>query len=415
LTSSATQPSVNAEAEGALAAATPDQNGTSSNLPEPEQTPQPQTLPAQTPPSRDPASVKLVWAQFAESPVSGDADKTVLYSGKLDAYLDLSGATFGLDDSVNLHINPELRYGNSANGLVGLIPSNTVLFYPDDEGEAFDLSVNITKRWSNGTSLTLGKVNVLGPAKSLPISGGGGTAGFQNLAFALPPSAIVPGSIIGALLSVPTEKALFRVWVFDPDLQSQRSGLGDLFSNGVAGLASVTVPTKLAGKPGFFAVKVMGSTRSNIAARSLPPELIPAPGSGFGEKSGEFAGVLAAGQYLTGGPGPGGGIGIFGQVFASAGDPTFLDISGQLGIAGTPPGRPQDRFGLGWFRYSLTDGLIDALAQRVPLEDEEGIEAFYTLGLKDKLHLSINLQVVDSAVAPRNRGAIASMRLVAEF
>ena len=364
----------------------------------------------------DPVSVKLVWSQFADLPVAGDAADIVRYGGKADLYLGIKGSTVGLDDSIELNLHPEFRYGEAANGAIGLLPSNSALFYPDDDGEQFDLSVNVTKTWQNGTSLTVGKVNVLDLAAQLPITGGGGIEGFQNLAYALPPSAIVPGSITGALLSVPTKKALLRVWVFDPDIVSQRSGFDDLFGNGVGMLASVTVPVKIGGRTGYYALKLAGSTRSNIAARSLPPVLVPAPGSGFGDGRGEFAAILAGSQYISGGPGdPAGGIGIFGQVYVSAGDPTFLDVSGQFGITGNPPGRPQDRFGLGWYRYSLTDGLVDALAARVALEDEEGIEAFYTFGLSQRFRFTANLQVIDSAVVARDTGVLAGLRLVTVF
>jgi len=323
---------------------------------------------------------------------------------------------FGLDDSFALHIHPEMRLGNSSNGEIGLLPTNSALFYPASEGEQFDLSANLTKTWRSGTSLTVGKVNVFDLSAQLPITGGGGIEGFQNLAFALPPSAIVPGSLVGALLNVPTSKALFRLWVFDPNLASRRSGIPTLFEDGVGALASVTVPATIGGKQGYYALKLAASTRRGISARALPAVLIPAPGSGFGESRGEFAAILAASQYIAGGPrDPAGGIGIFGQVYLSAGDPTFLDVSAQAGISGNPPGRPQDRFGLGWFRYSLTDSLVDALATRVPLEDEEGVEAFYTLGIDETFRLTANLQLIDSAIAPRDRALLAGMRLVTVF
>lgn len=364
----------------------------------------------------DPASIRLVAAQFLDMPLSGDSPGDVEYGLKLDAYIDLKGSLFGLDDSFALHIHPEMRLGQSSNGEIGLLPTNSALFYPASEGEQFDLSVNLTKTWRSGTSLSVGKVNVFDLAAQLPITGGGGIEGFQNLAFALPPSAIVPGSLVGALLSVPTEKALFRLWVFDPNLASRRSGIPTLFEDGVGALASVTVPATIGGKQGYYALKLAASTRRGISARALPEVLIPAPGSGFGESRGEFAAILAASQYIAGGPrDPAGGIGLFGQVYLSAGDPTFLDVSAQAGIAGNPPGRPQDRFGLGWFRYSLTNGLVDALAARVPLEDEEGVEAFYTLGLTETFRLTANLQLIDSAIAPRDTALLAGLRLVTVF
>lgn len=383
-----------------------------SNASSPDAPPQPST-PASTPS----ASIKsrVLFSQFADLPVSGDADGTLRYGGKIDGYFDIGGSALGIDDSWSVHIHPEFKYGESANGLVGLLPSNTQLFYPD-EGDVFDLNVNITKRWKSGTSLTVGKVNVLDLAAQLPVVGGGGHDGFQNLAMALPPSAIVPGSITGALLNVPTKKALYRFWVFDPQSQSTKTGFESPFDKGVAFLSSVTIPTKIGGKPGYYALKLAGSTRSEIAAESLPAALIPAPGSSFGHRKGEFSAVLAGYQFIGVYPeAPGKGWGIFGQVYLSNGDPTFLDKSGFIGISGNPRFRTQDRFGIAWFRYSLTDDLIDVLANRVPLEDEEGVEAFYTLGLSKNLRLTADVQIVDSAVAVRDTGVTAGMRLTAEF
>src|SRR3546814_16781928 len=110
-----------------------------------------------------------------------------------------------------------------ANGTVGLIPSNTLLFYPDD-GESFDLNVNVTKRWQSGTSLTVGKVNVLDLAAPLPVVGGGGHEGFMNLAMALPPSAIVPETITGASLPILHTGAQYNLWVIEPEIQSEQHG-----------------------------------------------------------------------------------------------------------------------------------------------------------------------------------------------
>ena len=360
-------------------------------------------------------TVKLVWSQFADLPVAGDAADTLRYGGKIDAYFDIGGSKFGLDDSVKLHIHPEFKYGESANGLIGLIPTNTLLFYPD-EGESFDLSINVKKTWSSGTSLTVGKVNVLDLAAKLPVVGGGGHEGFQNLAMALPPSAIVPGSITGALLDIPTKDALFRLWVFDPDLQSERTGFETAFESGVGFLGSVTVPVKIGGKQGYYALKLAGSTRRDISADGLPPALIPPPGTSFGNSKGEFSAVLAGYQFLEHyAEAPGKGWGVFGQVYLSEGDPTFLDASFFVGVSGNPRFRPQDRFGISWFRYSLTDELVDVLATRVGLEDEEGIEAFYTYQLAKPLRLTASVQVIDSAVVARDTGVLAGLRLTTTF
>ena len=361
-------------------------------------------------PKSDPISARLVVSHFADVPVSGGANDTLRYAGRADAYVDVN-----FDHGWTLTLRPEYTWGKDSNGVVGLIPNNTALFRGEDAGD-FDLSASITKKWQSGTTLTVGKVNVLDLGAQLPVVGSDGHRGFQNLSFALPPSAIIPNTITGALLTVPTDDALFRLWVYDPDSQYERTGFETAFESGVGFLGSVTLPVKVAGKPGFYALKLSGSTRDEISASNLPAVLIPSPGSGFGGTKGEFASVFAVYQYLDVYPeAPGKGWGFFGQVYASMGDPTFLDKSAFIGISGNPRARPQDRFGAGYFRYSLTDDLVRALTNRIALEDEEGVELFYTLGIADRFELTANVQVIDSAVALRDTGVITGLRLTTTF
>lgn len=362
-----------------------------------------------------PIETRFVWSHFADLPVAGDADPTLRYGGKFDAFLDIRGSAFGLDDSIRLHLQPEFKYGESANGKVGLLPTNSQLFYPGD-GDVFDLSASVTKTWTGGAKLTVGKINLLTLAEKVPVFGGGGHDGFQNLAMALPPTAIVPGSILGAQFDVPTSKAFFRLLVFDPRSQSRRSGFEDPFGDGVAVLGAAIVPMRIAGRRSFVSVRMAGSTRSRMATDSLPRVLIPAPGAGFGTRKGELGGVLSVYHYLAEYPeAPGKGVALFGQVFAANGDPTFLDRSAFAGVIGSPRARPQDKFGLAWFRYSLTDSLVRALSRRIALADEEGIEAFYTLEVAKPVRVTASVQVIDSAVVVRDTGVIAGLRLSTRF
>lgn len=362
-----------------------------------------------------PLKAKIVASQFVDVPVHGSAAKTVRYGGRADAYVDIGGQAFGLDDSFTLTLRPEVTWGKTSNGAVGLIPNNSALFRGKNAGD-FDFSAHISKRWSSGTKLTVGKLNVLDLAGKLPVVGSDGHHGFQNLSVALPPSAIIANTLTGAFLEVPTKQALYRLWVYDPDTQFERTGFETAFGSGVGFLGSVTVPVKIGGQPGYYALKLSGSTRNDINADSLPAALIPAPGSSFGQSRGEFAAVFAGYQYVQTYPeNPGKGWGVFGQVYASTGDPTFLDYSGMIGMSGNPRGRPQDRFGAAWFRYSLTNSLERELATRFGLEDEEGVELFYTLGLSKNFELTANAQVIDSAVEARDAGIITGLRLTAIF
>ncbi|MEM6267460.1 MAG: hypothetical protein AAF707_08030, partial [Pseudomonadota bacterium] len=330
-------------------------------------------------PDKGPIDARLVVSQFVDLPVAGDADDIVRYAGRADAYVNVAGSAFGLDDSFTLTLRPEFTWGETSNGEIGLIPGNTALFRPEGAGD-FDLSASVTKTWKSGTKLTVGKVNILDISGALPIVASDGHYGFQNLGLALPPTAVVPNTITGALLEVPTKTMIYRLWVFDPDSQYERTGFETAFESGVAFLASAARRTKIAGKPGVVNVAVVGSTRSGPAFDILPLALTPTPGGIFGDEENELALQLSAYQFLDLYPeAPGKGWGILARFQASTGDPTFLDYSGYFGISGNPRKRPQDRFGLAYFHYSLTDELVDDIAFRLGIEDEQGVEAFYTL------------------------------------
>lgn len=379
--------------------------------------PAPAIVPTQQPPEKS-IKARLVVSQFADMPIAGDAADRLRYSGRADAYIQVGASNFGLDDSIQLNFRPEVTWGQTSNGTIGLIPNNTALFRPEGAGD-FDLGINVKKTWKDGTNLTVGKINSLDLVGTLPIVGSDGHYGFQNLGLAFPPTAVIPNTWVGALLEMPRDDWIYRVWVYDPDSQYERTGFETAFESGVAFLGAATKIARIGKKPGFYTVALVGSSRTGPAVDILPTALTPPVGGNFGNARGELALQLSAYQFISMNKRERGkGIGIVARIQGSLGDPTFLDYSGYFGIAGNPAKRPQDRFGLAYFHYSLTDELVDDIAFRLGLEDEQGVEAFYTLGLggvAKGFELTANLQVVDSAIVFRDTGVIAGLRLTAGF
>ena len=364
------------------------------------------------PPPPKPVDLKLVVSQFVDVPVGGDARSIARYSGRVDGYFN-----FNVASNLTLKLRPEFTWGETSNGEIGLIPGNTALFRPEGAGD-FDLSASVLYKFGRGASLEVGKMNVLDTSGALPIVASDGHYGFQNLGIALPPTAVVPNTLTGAMLTVPSGKMIYRAWVFDPDSQYERTGFETAFESGVGFMAAAARRTNFGGKPGIVNLAIVGSTRDQYAVDILPRALTPPPPpiGTFGDESGELAMQLSAYQYISLYPeAPGKGWGILARFQASSGDPTFLDYSGYYGVSGNPRFRPQDRFGLAYFRYSLTDELVDDIAFRLPIEDEEGVEAFYTVGFAKGFDLTANVQVVDSAVAFRDVGWTVGGRLTAAF
>ncbi|MBV7258753.1 carbohydrate porin [Erythrobacter sp. WH158] len=377
--------------------------------------PPPQALPAPPPPK--PVDLRIVASQFVDVPVAGDARNLARYAGRIDGYLEVRGSYYGGSDNLKIKIRPEYTWGETSNGEIGLIPGNTALFRPEGAGD-FDLSASIEYKWKDGTTLEAGKINVLDISGKLPIVASDGHFGFQNLGLALPPTAVVPNTLTGVALQVPKGKMIYRLWVFDPDSQYQRTGFETKFESGVGFLASAAVRTTINKLPGVVNFAVVGSTRDSFAVDILPRALTPPPQpfGTFGNESGELAIQLSAYQFLKMYPeARGKGWGVLARFQASTGDPTFLDYSGYFGISGNPRFRPQDRFGLAYFQYSLTDELVDDIAFRLGIEDEKGVEAFYTYEFAKGFGLTANVQVVDSAIAFRDTGVTVGARLTTQF
>lgn len=360
--------------------------------------------------------LRVVASQFVDVPVAGDARSIARYSGRIDGYFEVGGHFYGGSDNITIRIRPEYTWGRTSNGEVGLIPGNTALFRPEGKGD-FDLSASIEYKWDSGATLEVGKMNVLDTSGALPIVASDGHYGFQNLGLALPPTAVVPNTLTGAMLQIPSGKMIYRAWVYDPDSQYQRTGFETAFESGVGFMVAAARRTRLInGMPGIINVAVVGSTRDQFAVDILPRALTPPPGGMFGNESGELALQLSAYQFVKLYPeARGKGWGILARFQASMGDPTFLDYSGYFGVSGNPRFRPQDRFGLAYFQYSLTDELVDDIAFRLGIEDEQGVEAFYTYQFADGFGFTANVQVVDSAVAFRSTGVTIGARLTTSF
>ncbi|BDI59958.1 carbohydrate porin [Qipengyuania nanhaisediminis] len=377
----------------------------------------PQAAPQAPPPPPPPEKVRLrvVASQFLETPVAGDAPSDLNYSGRIDGYLEVGGHFYGGSDNITIRIRPELSWGDSMNGQIGLIPANTALYRPEGKGD-FDLSASVEYKWDSGATLEVGKMNVLDTSGQLPIVASDGHYGFMNLGLALPPTAVVPNTLTGAMLTVPSGKWIYRAWVFDPDSQYQRTGFETAFESGVGFMAAAARRTSVNRMPGVLNVALVGSTRERFAADILPRALTPPPGGSFGDESGELALQLSYYQYIKLYPeARGKGWGVLARFQASMGDPTFLDYSGYFGVSGNPRFRPNDRFGLAYFQYSLTDELADDIAFRLGIEDESGVEAFYTYQFAEGFGLTANVQVVDSAIAFRDTGVTLGARLTTSF
>jgi porin len=79
-------------------------------------------------------------------------------------------------------------------------------------------------------------------------------------------------------------------------------------------------------------------------------------------------------------------------------------------------GRENDRWGIGFFHFGLSEPLLAGLtALDVNRRSEGGVEAFYNLAITPWLRLSADLQVIDPWNPSKSRATDAALRLQTKF
>lgn len=343
--------------------------------------------------------VRLEWSQFYQGLARGTGDKHWQYGGKWDAQARFDLSRMGLWDGLSVTVEGVANYGESVNAIgVGgsLLAVNSALYFPGIEGSnASDLmALYVTQNFGEFVSLRVGKINMLELARYTPLKGGGGVDTFWNVEFAAPISGILPPTLSGAMLSINTQPVSFGVTVFDPTDATNKELFSDLFANGVGVMGTATWRTNaVAGLTGFYGIKGIYSSREG---RDLS-EIIPPPGTGPGTKQGSWYLGFSFQQYLFQDPAnPARGWGVFGEIAKADGNPTYHDWSVYAGVGGSSliPGRPDDKFGVGYFHFGFSDVLKNELFPLFRLRDQEGVEVFYNFAVTPWFRLSADVQFI---------------------
>lgn len=207
--------------------------------------------------------------------------------------------------------------------------------------------------------------------------------------------------------------------VYDPQSALRRSGLEEPFATGVTVLGSVTVPVKPFGLTGFQGIKAITTTAKGFELANLQQLFLPSGSqAALGRKGNAWFTSYSFQQYLVQDPSdPRIGWGVFGEIAVEDGNPTPLDWSVYVGIGGTSfiPDRAQDRFGIGFFRYSPSNVLVNSLRPIVGLRDEQGIEAFYNIAVTDKVNVTPDIQMTNPILAGKDTAVFAGLRTQIQF
>lgn len=363
---------------------------------------------------------------FWQGVVNGGADETSEAGGRVDAYLNVDGEKAGLWQGLFLTVHAEYKGGNDINAAAGtLFPVNFALAVPTDSDSVFALTaVTVTQFLSENWLVYFGKLNTVDDSNQPYTGGGMGLYGFNNGSLLQSPilARTVPYATLGGgVVYLRDFKPIASINVYDTNNTPTTTGFDSFFDNGATLLAQVNLPTNFFGMPGHQGVSVIYSTGDFLSTSgvwefvnsALVGELIP-----LREKDGSWGVLYQFDQALWVDPAnPETSFGLFGNFGVTDGDPNPIDFAGSIGIGGSVPfasRRGLDTFGVGYFYTAISDDLI-GLPGQLALRDEQGIEAFYNIGLTPWFEITANAQYVRPAFAAVDNVTVLGLRALVTF
>ena len=333
-------------------------------------------------------------------------------SGRLDALLELDSTRLGLWRGGHVNAHLELEDGPLPGWRGGAFwPVNTAAILPLTPPGQWSLSsLYLRQRWG-GTRVMVGKVNVIDLQKQSPFFGGWGIDRFQNLALVLPPTGVTPATLMAASISQQIGAVTLAAMAYDPNDRTVNS-FYRLFADGVNLSLSAQWNGRLWKRSSSLGVAYILSSTQSV---SLEEIYVPSQLRQIGLKSPNNLTLNFGHQIWPSAMRPGKGIGIYGRLGVTGGDPNPIQSSLAMGISGEGMwrARPWDGFGIGVYRYNWTEGLSTALL--TPLQGETGVEMYYNFALTPSLFLSPSVQLIRPATEGAPLLTVLGLRSVLRF
>jgi porin len=349
-------------------------------------------------------TLDFTFTQVAQGLTSGGKDTGWEYGGRGDLVASLDTRKLGLWPGGVFSVEVEGNYGEDINARTGaMMEVNSNQLYPMADAPALNIpEVMLTQFFSNEVGIVIGKVDTGTDANEF--AAGKGDTHFFNFAFTFSPVAsfTMPYSALGAgVIILPTgdEKAAkIKVFALDANGTPNTTGFDTVFEGNTTYDIDVRVRTDFLGLTGH---QLIGAAYSTKDFRSLDQNLrIVLEDRSIQQKDGSWSLYYNFDQYLyEENKGSGRGFGIFGRFGASDGNPNPVHYFYSLGVGGKGVlGRSLDSFGIGY--YYITVGhptFTGSFAGRSFLRDEQGLEAYYTIGITPWMKLTPDIQVIKPA------------------
>jgi porin len=359
--------------------------------------------------------------QITQGVVSGGKDGTWEYGGRGNLTLHLDTQKLGLWPGGFLTLEVEGNFARGVNRETGgLLPVNSNQLYPRPFAPHFNVpQLSFAQFLSPYAGIVLGKLDTTsGDANEF--AHGKGDTQFFNLAFNLNPTLVLtaPYSTLGAgVIVLPTADpaaAIVQCSVLQANGSASEPGFDDLAGDKLTFAGEGRVRTAFFGLTGH---QLAGGTYSNREYTSLDQRLgLPFRDAALATEDDSWSLYYNFDQYLYEPErGSGEGVGVFARFGASDGNPNPMEYfySAGFGGKGAIPGRPNDRYGIGYYYIDIRRPTFQVLRfSRSFLRDEWGFEAFYNFALTPWLELTPDLQVIGPA--QKQTRTLAFPRIVRE-
>jgi porin len=344
--------------------------------------------------------------QVGQGVVNGGKSGAWQYGGRGNITINADSQKLGLWPGGFFNLELEGNWASSVNPNTGaLMAVNNNQLFPLPPGDIFAVPAwNFTQFLSPYAGISIGKLDTTSGDMNEFAHGKGDTQ-FMNTALNFNAVALftVPYSTLGiAAIVLPTKdpkEAILNFSVIQTNGLPNVSGFDDLNGNKLTFGGEGRVRTDFFGLTGH---QLFGATFSNqkftsvdqsvrviIENRSLKPE------------KGSWNIHYNFDQYLyEPKKGSGRGVGIFGRLGVSDGNPNFMKFYGSFGIAGKGvfDSRPHDQFGWGYYYINVNNPTIQGPLQTSSLlRDEYGFEWYYNFALTPWMMLTPDIQVVRGA------------------
>jgi len=343
--------------------------------------------------------------QTGMSVVSGGNNQGWEYAGRGDLTIHMDTQKMGLWPGGFFTVEVEGNYNESINLDPGAImPVNFNQLFPTAGSQEVNIpEVSFMQFFSQFAGVFIGKLDTTsGDANEF--AHGKGDRQFFNMAFNINPVlGQLPVSALGAgIIIVPTgdpKAAIINFSVIDGDGKANTSGFDTVFKGNTVYGAEVRGRTNFFNMTGHQLLGGVYNTKSFSSLDQSSRFIIR--NRGIEQKDNAWLLYYNFDQYLyEPQKGSGKGLGIFGRLGLSDGNPNPMNGFFSVGIGGKGivPGRPLDEFGIGYYYIDVTNPTFTGpIETREALRNEYGGEAYYNFAVTPWMKLTPDIQVIRGA------------------